>query len=259
MNRDFKQIGMLAMASLVLGTGIFMSCSKERNLVNEPSSETTIQNPKSTDDLYNSFLSNHDFSINIVGNNINSTAFGRLDTNIMGVMEYKDEVLSEGMQCITDENAYSISKINSNRAEFHVENMTSDSYRFILDDVKQNGDTLNFSLKHNDTHLAYCTFKLPEEIGNFMDILPITLNENAKISPTIIRILKAAGSFLIGVGAGLTTEALTGNNDKDEDTKAAESCYEYMHIQASMCYNAGGLFSAHHTPKHVGCSHSCNK
>ena len=160
------------------------------------------------------------------------------------------------MMCIPeDENIFSMSKIDENTIDLQVENLTSDKYRITLGEVKQNKDTLNFSLKHNDKHIAYCSLKLPNGTENFMDILPITLNEDAKIHPAVVVALKIAGSFLVGVAASIVAGEIMDNDNYDE--RKAERCYANMREQAYMCYRNGGRFSARHGENHEGCSHSC--
>ena len=240
---------------LVAGTALFTSCEKKNE---KRSRETINDNSKSeiNDELYNSLLKKHDCSISVVGDEINYTVFGRLDTNLVGIREYVDEVLYEGMMYITeDENIFSMSKIDENTIDLQVENLTSDKYRITLGEVKQNKDTLNFSLKHNDKHIAYCSLKLPNGTENFMDILPITLNEDAKIHPAVVVALKIAGSFLVGVAASIVAGEIMDNDNYDE--RKAERCYAEMREQARMCYSNGGRFSARHGENHEGCSHSC--
>ena len=242
---------------LVAGTALFTSCEKK----NEKRSRETINNNSKSeinDELYNSLLKKHDCSISVVGDEINYTVFGRLDTNLVGIREYVDEVLYEGMMYITeDENIFSMSKIDENTIDLQVENLTSDKYRITLGEVKQNKDTLNFSLKHNDKHIAYCSLKLPNGTENFMDILPITLNEDAKIHPAVVVALKIAGSFLVGVAASIVAGEIMDNDNYDE--RKAERCYAEMREQARMCYSNGGYFWARHGENHNGCEHSCKK
>ncbi len=253
--KSIKHKTILAVVATVLvaGTAFFTSCEKEE----KQGCKVINSNRKSeiNDELYTSLLEKHDFSICMVGDEINYTIFGRLDTNLVGIREYVDEVLYEGMMYITeDENIFSMSKIDENTINLQVENLTSDKYRVTLGEVIQNKDTLNFSLKHNDKHIAYCSLKLPNGTENFMNILPITLNENAKIAPVVVVALKIAGSFLVGVVASVVADKIMDNSSSE---RKAERCYADMREHAHMCYNNGGLFSARHGENHEGCSYSC--
>lgn len=254
MIKTYFKVALLAV--LAVGAIMVISCEKKE----KQSCEVINSNHKAEikDELYTSLLEKHEFSVCMVGDEINYTIFGRLDTNLVGIREYVDEVLYEGMMCIPeDENVFSMSKIDENTIELQVENLTSDKYRITFNEVIQNKDTLNFLLKHNDKQIAYCSLKLPNGTENLMDILPITLNENAKIAPWVIPVLKVAGSFIVGVAASIVAGEIMDNDNYDE--RKAERCYAEMREQARMCYSNGGYFWARHGENHNGCEHSCKK
>lgn len=244
-----KMLSIAAIAILTVGTTVFIGCNKETNSVEETNLETISEDQKSMDDLYNSFLSNHDFSISVIGEGItNYTVFGREDSEMFAIEEVFDGETYKGMRCIgEDENAHTILKVSDTKAELHIESFTSDVCRFTLDEITQVGETVNFSFKYNDVHVAYCTVKLPDGTVKFIDMLSKTSNPNAKEDPNVI--VKLLKKLFGGTTGAEKVEKEGGNN--------ASACYEHMNNQARMCLQARGTWSELHGINHEGCSGNC--
>jgi len=240
MKKTFYSIAYVAI--ITLGTISFIGCGKENNSFDKLNSETTVENSKSVDDLYNSILSENDFSISIQGDSVNITGFGKINEDFIAVKEYVDGVLHEGLRSYIDENPYQISKIDNNKAELHVENLTSDEYKIIFDEISQHGDTVNFQLKCNDTHIANCTLKLPQNTGVFMDMLPMSLNNNSKAVHVLVAF---AVKKLVPLAIAATVYVIT---------SSAEECYENHDKLARTCENG---FISTHTFGHFNCKFEC--
>ena len=105
-------------AFLICGVTAFNSCDKE----NQTSLNSSHQITKSDNVSYNSLVEDHDYSISIEGENINYTAYGRLNCDVESVREVVDGVEYKGLRYITvDENIHSISKINENSLEVKID------------------------------------------------------------------------------------------------------------------------------------------
>lgn len=241
MKKTFFTIAYVAI--ITLGTISFIGCSKESNSVDKLNSETTVENSKSADDLYNSILSESDFSISIQGDNVNIAGFGKVNEDFIAVKEYIDGVLHEGLRSYIDENPYYISKVGSDKAELQVENLTSKEYKIIFDEISQHGDTVKFQLKCNDIYIAKCTLKLPQNTGVFMDMLPMSLNDNSKAIPVLVIL---AAKRLVPLAIAATAYVITAS---------AEECYESTNQLANSCNS--GRFRATHTFGHFNCSFDC--
>ena len=250
MKKNNMRLAIACVAIITVGTTVFIGCcSKEPNLAEETNLETISEDQKSVDNLYNSFLSNHDFSISVIGEGItNYTVYGREDSEMFAIEEVFDGETYRGMRCVgEDENVHTILKVSDTKAELHIENFTSEVCRFTLDEITQVGDTVNFSFKCNDVHVAYCTVKLPDGTVNFVDMLSMPSNPNAKEDPKKLR------EFLAKL-LGRTTGAET--VEKDSGNKAS-ACYAHMREQARTCAQVRGTWSESHGIDHEGCSGNC--
>ena len=104
-------------------------------------------------------------------------------------------------------------------------------------------------MKRNGEHIANCRLKIPQGIGDFMDMMPLNFDENAGTTSNAPSRLRWAFRFIVSITS----------NDNSEVQSEGDKCRKYMLEQARICNDGGGVFSASHRLNHDGCSHTCTR
>ena len=227
---------------ILLSVALLLQISATENL----KAQTKTKTKKDYERIY----ANHDYSINISGNNTNTTYFGRLGSETMACNRYMNEKFIEHTIELVDENILLINKLNDNTLSFHLIGMSVAKRNIVkFTNITQKDDVVYFNISFRKNNIRRCAIKLPKGIENFMDIFPVVFNGTEKCSPN--------AEFMENISHAIFFEIF--KYIKDTMVEQHKICYESSIQLGLLSIKNGMSYKSFHYEMHEECGSSGTK
>lgn len=130
---------------------------------------------------YERISSGYDYSVNISSKSINTTYFGKLNTETMACdRNIGGKIINHTIE-FTDDNILLINKLDNKTLSFYLAGMSlakRDIVKFA--NITQKENIVYFNILYRKSNIGKCTIRLPKGVKNFMDLFPIAFNTPEK-------------------------------------------------------------------------------
>lgn len=198
---------------------------------------------------YEGIKKNHSFSIHMWDGAVEYTTYKEFGSNLYAVEEIRNNMIHEYMCDYSDENEFDVTLVDTNTLQLFLDGTIAP---FILENIKQHGDSTAFDLYVANVYLASYVLYTPNG-EKFLSIM----TGNSKAVP-IGPIAKELGKMIIrgGMQFGIEKafESIFGGG-----SSSASECYAHMESLSRICVDGGGLPQVQHRDKHINCFFDCKK